>query len=119
MQVFLDPYCKPCLEVLNEAKALTGQYTFELLFVPSGNHERSNNRVRELHCASDKSVVVDALLNQESIKQASSCNFEPLMRRMYAAQLLPVDAVPFIVSPSGQIARNKPESLETWLNQER
>lgn len=122
VQVFMDPLCVPCRNLLLEVPPLTDSYTFEFLLVPSGNNQGSIQMIQDLHCASDRKAAGTALMTGSSAKaleQDRQCDKEPLVKRFMAAQLLPVISMPFIVAPSGLVSTTKPESLEQWLNHAR
>ncbi|MGE0383523.1 MAG: DsbC family protein [Gammaproteobacteria bacterium] len=117
--VFVDPHCPYCQAVLRAAAALEDRYTFKIVLVPVLGPQ-SQQVVRQMGClpAAQRADLVQRLRAEglgDLPAAPADCDLAPIQRAMVSAQLLGVDAVPFLIAPDGRIRKGRPDDLAAWL----
>ncbi|MDU7588257.1 MAG: DsbC family protein, partial [Acidovorax sp.] len=113
---FVDPKCAICHKLMADSKKLGKDYVFKFISVPALGDE-SNALSRRLFCAADKGARLDAFMNNglKTLAQQPKCDTTGYDRTLLLATLIPVDGVPFVVSPDGRISRGYPANFAKWL----
>ncbi|HJA17140.1 MAG TPA: thioredoxin fold domain-containing protein [Candidatus Duodenibacillus intestinigallinarum] len=122
MTVFVDPLCGWCHKLMGEVvqdEELKQDYTFDFIVIAALGDE-SAQLAKRLYCAEKvPERRFDLLLKGSEAIQAlpekSGCKNEALQRTAFAAQVLGVKAVPFVIAPDGRFARGKPADLRKFL----
>lgn len=114
--IFTDPLCDHCHALAEEAKAYVDDYTFYFVVVPALSDE-SDVLAKRIYCAQDSTQTTAALMNGtiELLAQRAECDMEGYERTLLAAEVLGVDAVPFLIHQDGRVNRGRPQHLEQWL----
>lgn len=116
--IFVDPLCPYCKTLLDTLPQQSDTYTFHLIPIPVLSKESAKVAVA-LECSKDQRQALRALLLEQydGLTQFNDqCSHEPIAKRMMASQVLGVDVVPFIVSPSGTLYKGVPKmGLINWL----
>jgi thiol:disulfide interchange protein DsbC len=117
--VFVDPHCPHCQALLSALPALTGRYRFRLVPLPVLGPDSETTVVR-LACLAerDPTAARTALLEHtlEALLPAEGrCGQGSAQRAVVAAQLLGIEAVPYLIAPDGRTHRGAPADLAAWL----
>jgi thiol:disulfide interchange protein DsbC len=119
VQVFVDPRCPSCHELMSKMQALAkeGQYTFEILVVAALGRE-SERAARLVSCAADKDQAMTQLLAGRvgsDLPQVAVCDMAPIQKRLVTAQIVGVKGVPMTIAQDGRILRGDTNDLAGWL----
>ena len=114
--VFVDPRCPHCHKLLQQAKRLSDQFTFQIVALPLLSRS-STDMVRQLGCAQDKQQALKALLSgqYQGLIQQPDCDTTPMHRALITGNILGIKAVPFLIAPDGRTFQGVPPSLRQWL----
>ncbi len=117
--VFVDPRCHVCKDFIRQAQERTDQYAFEFVVVPALGDE-SNRLSRGLFCAADKSNALEALLQGTlgQMAQQPNCDTTFYDLTLTTAQLMGVQAVPFVIAPDGRFRPGAGADIWDWMGQE-
>ncbi len=115
--IFVDPKCPYCKTMLEQIQKMTSTHRFRIVVSPILGEE-SVEISKRLNCVADKSVAVKALLtnnyaNLPPVKEG--CDTEPMSRAIVIGRLLGNNAVPFLVSSTGEIHRGMVKDLAGTL----
>lgn len=114
---FVAPSCPHCQYLLDRLDQLGEHYRFLIMPIALAPHEQP--AVMALACAADRQAAATALRLHQTLAMPKdpNCDIRPLHRRVTVANLLGVNAVPFLIRSDGQISRGLPRDLEAWLDQ--
>lgn len=121
--LFVDPLCPHCATLMQEIYSdpiYAQKYTFEIYTVPFLGDD-SALAVSAISCASDRQAATRALMTKDrnwiasQAKQVEDCDPQPIMQRLILSQMLGVNGVPFLISPSGATSRGTPPNLYEFL----
>lgn len=114
--VYVDPLCAICHKLMQDAQKMAKQYTFKFLVVPALG-DKSNELSRRVFCASDKDEALKSFMSNtlETLPQKESCEMAGYDNTLLLAQLLDIQAVPFVVAPDGRFSYGRPAELKKWL----
>lgn len=114
--IFIDPKCGYCKAMLEQIKKMQATHKFRIVVAPILGEE-SVDIAKRLSCA-DKSQAVFAILNNSYTTLPAAkdgCDTEPMSRAIVVARLLGGNAVPFLVSSTGDIHRGFTKDLSGKL----
>lgn len=114
--IFVDPRCSACHTLIEDARALAGDYTFKLVVVPALGDE-SNRLAKALYCAQDKARALDALVGNAlgDLAQRPACDTTGYDQTLLMAHMLSIEGVPIVVAPDGRYSKGRPLDLKSWL----
>lgn len=115
----LGPETGRLMALLRADPALAGRYRFVLHPLPAPG-EDSARAVRALSCAPDRQAAAAALVAGDrrwiaAHPAPAGCDMGPLTRRMILARMIGVAELPFLISPTGHVARGLPPDLAQFL----
>lgn len=117
IMVFIDPNCPACGLLMDEIPENSTEYTFNV--IPVGLlGDQSRNIVSGLTCAKDQAAAKKQIKTKtfSPLAQDEGCALDLITRRMFTAQLLNVNGLPFMIRDDGLISRGFPKlGLEAWL----
>jgi len=118
VSIFVDPLCPHCENLLRSLPQKSEEYTFNLIPIPVLG-KQSIEAVKLLECSTDPEASLQALLtkNYAPLKsQKPDCSMDALTKRMMTAQVIGIDVVPFVISPTGKVMKGAPRGgLLAWL----
>lgn len=116
---FVDPQCGYCKSFVKEAKEKLEEYTFKLIVVPALG-EKSNKLSKSLYCASDKSKSLEAFMADDlsNLQQKDACDSKYYDLTLTFAQLVGVNAVPFMIAPDGRYKAGAGKDVWKWISNE-
>lgn len=116
---FVDPQCGYCKKFVAEAKSKVSEYTFKLIVVPALGKE-SNLQSKSLFCAKDKSDALNAFMNDGlgDLAQKTACDSKYYDLTLTFAQLVGVNAVPYMIAPDGRYKAGADKGIWQWIEYE-
>lgn len=119
VQIWVDPKCPYCHQLLGQIGPFTTDHTFEIYVVPLLGRD-SQELTRRISCATDQGAALSALTGgkvaeMRALTAATGCSVEPIQKRMVTAQMLGITGVPVIVAPDGRVNRGLPPDLAAFL----
>ncbi len=117
--VFVDPLCKYCARIIDDAKALSNDYTFTFFPVALVNR-RSAGILNGLSCQDDAKSL-EQLMSHDypaEMHRKAGCRPEKQAKTLITAKIIGVDAVPFMIAPNHTIRKggfHEPDGLKTFL----
>lgn len=116
---FVDPQCGFCKKFVTEAQTKAGEYTFKLIVVPALGKE-SNRQSKSLFCAKEKSNALDAFMNNGlgNLPQKNKCDAKYYDLTLTFAQLVGVNAVPYMIAPDGRYKAGAEKGIWKWIENE-
>ncbi|MTJ94345.1 MAG: thioredoxin fold domain-containing protein [Desulfovibrio sp.] len=119
--IYTDPRCENCRAVLNQALALSKQYTFKVLLVAAPVSKASEIDLESIACAADRQRAEALFINAQPLTQIQrkpNCGKAELVgvaRRLLTAKLLAVTQVPVVIAPDDRRFDGVPPDLATFL----
>lgn len=117
--IFVDPQCAFCKKFVTVAKTKTSEYTFRLIVVPALGKE-SNRQSKALFCSKSKSNALDAFMNNQlgNLVQKEHCDSKYYDLTLTFAQLVGVNAVPYMIAPDGRYKAGAEKGIWKWIENE-
>jgi thiol:disulfide interchange protein DsbC len=115
--VFADPRCPVCEALLVRLRAHEDRYRIVVLQIPLLG-DASGRLVKSVHCAADRDAALAAVRDHApaaGLVQRADCDGAPILRRLAAAQLIGLQAVPFMIHPDGRFIEGAPDDLAAWI----
>jgi thiol:disulfide interchange protein DsbC len=115
--VFADPRCPVCEELLARLRAHEDRFRIVVLQIPLLG-EASGRLVKSVHCAADRGAALAAVRDHApaaGLVQRADCDGAPILRRLATAQLIGLQAVPFMIHADGRFIEGAPDDLAAWL----
>ena len=114
--VFVDPLCTPCKTFVTDAQRHSDDYRFTLIVVPALG-DASHTLSRQLFCSSDKTEALALFMSGDlsSMPQASHCDATHYDLTLTFAQLMDVQAVPYVIAPDGRHRAGVGQDIWQWV----
>ena len=114
--IFIDPRCGYCKGMIEQVKKMQATHRFRIVVAPILGEE-SIEIAKRLTCM-DRAQATAAILNnsyQSLPATKEGCDTEPMSRALIVARLLGRNAVPFVVSSTGDVHRGFVKDLQAKL----
>lgn len=127
VDIFVDPQCQYCNELLNQLDKLGETYTFKIVLIPVLGSE-SADIARRLTCDNDKERAMKALLSKDyktipplpkAGSAGKSCDISSLQKAVVAAKLLDIKGVPFSILPSKNVFKGGSKDFKAVLEKDK
>ena len=117
--VITDPTCSVCKLLLEDMEEVSDKYTFKIFALPALGG-KSPELTKKIACTKDRGRALQALIDAEVADLATpeNCNLDAFMKANAMADLIGIDAVPFIISEDGRTLRGRPKNLDEWLSED-
>jgi thiol:disulfide interchange protein DsbC len=115
--VFADPRCPVCETLIAGLRAHENRFRIVVLQIPLLG-EASGRLVKSVHCAADRGAALAAVRDHApaaGLVQRADCDGAPILRRLATAQLIGLQAVPFMIHADGRFIEGAPDDLAAWL----
>lgn len=113
--VFLSPDDLQSRQLIDAAKSLQDEYTFQFIVVPS--KETPLGIAHAFACPQDPAKALSVLLagtDASELKAKDGCNYDKLSNRILAVNMLGFDDLPAVMSPSSKLAVGTPSDGKSW-----